>query len=47
MIEIGFLIIVVGVFFVDHRLQKLVKIQQEILAEVKRQYYEKNAEPTH
>jgi hypothetical protein len=30
-IGIGFLIIVLGVFFIDHRLQKLVKIQQALL----------------
>ena len=31
MIGLGFLIIVLGVFFIDHRLQKLVKIQQALL----------------
>jgi hypothetical protein len=31
-------------FFIDHRLAKLVKIEREILAEMKRQYYEKKAE---
>jgi len=44
MIEIEFLLvlILIGMFFVDHRLNKLVKIEREILAEMKRQYSEKN-----
>jgi len=44
MIEIFVFVILVAMFFVDHRLQKLVKIQQEILAEIKRQHYERKAE---
>ena len=41
MIEIFVFIILVGMFFIDHRLAKLVKIEREILAEMRRQYYEK------
>ncbi len=44
MIEIFVFVILVAMFFVDHRLQKLVKIQQEILVEIKRQHYERKAE---
>ena len=47
MIEIFVFVILVAMFFVDHRLMKLVKLQEQMLAEMKRQHYEKWAEPPH
>ena len=42
--EIVIFLILVGMFFLDHRLAKLVKIEREILDEMKRQYAEKKRE---